>query len=391
MEPADDNDSSAMDSERRIVYLMCVYAPQQSALPLLRADIRSARAESVQLQERLLTNDLMFAAFEDSVVIPRSIQAFRRNERWFEDTPPHFPEHFFKQSFPVKAVTFRYLVDVCRPHMEREVTSMCSTIPVEKRVVAALYKLCSSAEDGTIANLFGLGRSTVNENYREFCRVVVSVPEQDWFKMVSATELSDHIREFQAALEFPLGIGVLDGGNFSISLPKISASGYHNYKGWYSIILLALVNHHYRFRYVNVNVWTLGFCHDTHVYRRSALDAVLQEPTLGTPMVTVTGTTVPPLILFNQAFPLTSNILEPYPRKDVKKGSPQEGFNRQLPSESDVAMADKTYLQAVCTTNAEADNGQSVRDAIAGDRKPKTADPDSCKGPFQCLKDKRPF
>ncbi|CAN7985943.1 unnamed protein product [Ixodes pacificus] len=139
------------------------------------------------------------------------------------------------------------------------------------------------------------------------------------------------------------------------------------------------------------------------------------------PMVTVNGTTVPPLILCDQAFPLTSNMLKPYPRKDVKKDSPQEGFNRQLSSArrvvenafgrvkarfrfimkrmecevdnarlvvraccilnnvcehfndgvkpqwlSDVATEDRIYLQPVCTTDAEADNGQSVRDAIAG-------------------------
>ncbi|XP_029829106.2 uncharacterized protein LOC115314182 [Ixodes scapularis] len=137
-------------------------------------------------------------------------------------------------------------------------------------------------------------------------------------------------------------------------------------------------------------------------------------------MVTVNGTTVPPLILCDQAFPLTSYMLKPYPRKDVKKGSSQEGFNRQLSSAllvmkdafgrvkarfrfimkrvecevdnarlvvraccilnivcehfkdgvkpqwlSDVATENKIILQPLCTKDAEADNGQSVRDAIA--------------------------
>ncbi|XP_040065408.1 uncharacterized protein LOC120839220 [Ixodes scapularis] len=187
----------------------------------------------------------------------------------------------------------------------------------------------------------------------------------------------------------------------------------------FSIILLALVDHRYRFRYVNVG--TPGRCHDAHVYRRSALAAVLQGPTLQMPMVTVNGTTVSPVILCDQAFPSTSNMLKPYPRKDVKKGSPQEGFNRHLSSArrvventfgkvkarfhfimkrmecevdnallvvraccilnnvcedfndgvepqwlSDVATEDWVYLQPVCITDAEADNGQSVTDAIAG-------------------------
>ncbi|KAM7303967.1 hypothetical protein ISCGN_013869 [Ixodes scapularis] len=335
----------------------------------------------------------MFAAVEASTVIPRSIhQAFRRNERMFEDTLPHLREHFFKQSFPVQPVTFTYLVDVRQPHMEREVTSMRSTIPVEKRVGSALCKLCSRAEDRTIANLFGLGRSTVTENYREFCRAVVSVLEQD---------------------------GALDGCHFPISSLKVNASDCHNYTGWYSIILLALADHRYRFRYVNVGA--PGWCHDAHVQRRSAMVAVLQGPTLQMPMVTVNGTTVLPLILCDQAFSLTSNVLKPYPRKDVKKCSLQKGFKRQLSSArrvaenafgrvkarlrfimkrmeykvdktrllvraccnlnnvyehfndgvepkwlSDLATEDKIYLQPVCTADAEAEKGQSVRDAIAG-------------------------
>lgn len=96
---------------------------------------------------------------------------------------------------------FRYLVDMCQTHMERNVTSMRSTISVEKRVGAALYKSCSSVEDRTLANLFSLGRSTVNESYREFCRLVISILEKDWLKVASAVELPDRIRELQGALE----------------------------------------------------------------------------------------------------------------------------------------------------------------------------------------------
>ncbi|EEC13358.1 hypothetical protein IscW_ISCW010095 [Ixodes scapularis] len=57
------------------------------------------------------------------------------------------------------------------------------------------------------------------------------------------------------------------------------------------IILLALVDHRYRFRYVNVV--TQGRCHAAHVYRRSAFAADLQGPTLETPMVTVNRAAVP--------------------------------------------------------------------------------------------------
>ncbi|KAG0418281.1 hypothetical protein HPB47_004985 [Ixodes persulcatus] len=124
------------------------------------------------------------------------------HERWFEDTLPNMPEHFFKQAFRVRPATFRYLVDVCRPYMERQVTCMRETIAMEKRVGVALFKLCSTAEDRTVATLFGIGRSTVNELYREFCETVVAVLEPEWVKLMTPKELPEHIREFQAALEF---------------------------------------------------------------------------------------------------------------------------------------------------------------------------------------------
>ncbi|KAG0430745.1 hypothetical protein HPB47_021501 [Ixodes persulcatus] len=422
-----------MDPASRVAFLVCLRAHHEGALASLNgslasitealtsisADVQSARREADCLEERLLANSLVIAAaIAGETTMPRSVQAYFRGERWFEDTLPNLPESHFKQAFRVMPATFRYIVDVCRPHMERQVTPMRPTISVEKRVGAALYKLCSSAEDRTVAHLFGLGRSTVNDNYKEFCHIVVSELERDWLKMMTAAELPDHVREFQAALEFPQGIAALDGCHFPVSPPKVNASDYYNYKGWYSIILLALVDHRYRFRYVNVG--TPGRCHDAHVFRRSALAKILEGPTFTTPMVTINGTAVPPLVLCDQAFPLTCNMLKPYARKNVTGKSPQEKFNRQLSSArrvvenafgrikarfrfimkrlecdvdnarfviracctlnnicehfndgvesqwlTEVGTEARLYEQPVCNTDAVAGNGSSVRDSIA--------------------------
>ena len=126
--------------------------------------------------------------------------------------------------------TFHYLVNVCRLHMKRKVTA-CVQPSRWKRESALLYTSCAPVRRTTIANSFGLGRSTVNELYREVCRAIVPVLERNWVKMVSAAELPDHIREFQAALEFPQGMRALDGCHFSVSPPNVNASDYHN-KGW---------------------------------------------------------------------------------------------------------------------------------------------------------------
>ncbi|XP_064464356.1 uncharacterized protein LOC135375614 [Ornithodoros turicata] len=146
---------------------------------------------------------------------------------------------------------------------------MREPISLDKRVAIALYRLSSSAEDRTVANLFSVGRSSVNEILREFCEVVVDELERRVVKMPSASEMQEHIQEFESSLRFPQAMGALDGCHFEVSPPKEHATDYHNYEGWYSMILLALVDHRYRFRYVNVG--SPGRCHDSYVYHRSGL------------------------------------------------------------------------------------------------------------------------
>lgn len=90
--------------------------------------------------------------------------------------------------------TFWYLVDLCW---------RCDHLSGEASLGTSLYKLCSTIEGRAIAHLLGQGRSMVNELYKEFCAVVVSALEFEWVKMVSIAELAEHVRKFEATLDFP--------------------------------------------------------------------------------------------------------------------------------------------------------------------------------------------
>ncbi|KAG0436734.1 hypothetical protein HPB47_017782 [Ixodes persulcatus] len=79
--------------------------------------------------------------------------------------------------------------------------------------------------------------------------------------MVAVVELQ--VRNV-AVLGFPNAIGALDGCHLPVSPPKDSAVDYRNYKGWYSVILLVLVDHRYLFRYISVG--SPGKCRDANVY-----------------------------------------------------------------------------------------------------------------------------
>ncbi|XP_049524072.1 uncharacterized protein LOC125945817 [Dermacentor silvarum] len=94
----------------------------------------------------------------------------------------------------------------------------------------------------------------------------------------------------------------------------------------YSVILLALVDHKYRFGYTNVG--SPGRCHDAHVFLNSILARAIQEPALQSPTICVGTSLVPPLILCDQAFPLTPNLMKPFPGSNH---TPEESnFNYEL-------------------------------------------------------------
>ncbi len=63
-------------------------------------------------------------------------------------------------------------------------------------------------------------------------------------------------------------LGALDGKHIAIRKPD-NAPDYHNYKGFYSIILLALTDANYRFRYIEVG--DPGANGDAGLYNESIL------------------------------------------------------------------------------------------------------------------------
>lgn len=217
-----------------VAALLCMRAKRLCDKGHLDLAIEAQASVTRRHKQRLLANAFTIAAVmaASSPRITRERWAFERNERWFEDTLPNLGEFHFKQALRVSPTTFRYLVDSCRCVLERETTNMRESISVEKRMAVGLYRLCSSAEDRTIAHLFGIGRSTVNVIYREVCSAVIAKLEGKWIRMVPQNEMTDHIREFYSVSGFPQAVGALDGCHFPVSPPKDSATDYHNYKGW---------------------------------------------------------------------------------------------------------------------------------------------------------------
>ncbi|XP_058811120.1 uncharacterized protein LOC131676012 [Topomyia yanbarensis] len=152
-------------------------------------------------------------------------------------------EDFFKENFRMFPHTFDLLCDKVK-HMQKLDSNFRKCIPLRKRVAIAMYALGSSAEYRTIANMFGVGKSTVCQILLDFCNEVWRVMKKDFLNTypISEEQLKERIAGFEK-LGFPQCYGAIDGCHIEVRPNADDAVDYHNYKGWYSTVLLALVDY----------------------------------------------------------------------------------------------------------------------------------------------------
>lgn len=226
--------SADVPGAQLVAALLCLRVRHQAEERRFQQRGEAAKRRVRSIEQLLLANSFVMTAVavHSLGTVERSRWRFTRNERWFEETLPHLGEAHFKRCFRVAPATFRYIVDACRADLTRQDTEMTEAVSVEKRVAVGLYRLCSTAEERTVAELFTLGRSTVNMIYKEFCIPILDNLEDEWVKAVSPSNISQHMREFAAVTGFPQGIGALDGCHFAVSPPQEDTTDYYNYKGW---------------------------------------------------------------------------------------------------------------------------------------------------------------
>ena len=86
---------------------------------------------------------------------------------------------------------------------------------------------------------------------------------------------------FRNRWNVPHAVGALDGKHIAIKKPKKSGSEYFNYKGYFSLVLFALVDADFKFLWVNVGA--SGSLSDAQIFNRSKLKRRSENGTLGLP------------------------------------------------------------------------------------------------------------
>ncbi|XP_046384664.1 putative nuclease HARBI1 [Ischnura elegans] len=274
-------------------------------------DIRNRRlhllARMIDIDEALVMRMRRRAA--------RRAWRFVRAQGFWERDVPAWPEDVFQKTFRLCRETFSIICRDLGETLARQDTQMREAIPVRKKVAIALYFLKSGSDYGVVGMTFGVGRSTVSAIVEEFCAAV----RRQYHPRIRFPATEEDMRatanQFEYRWDFPGVIGAVDGCHIPIKTPSHEGGDYYNYKGWHSIILLAVVDSAYRFTYVNVGY--PGRVNDAGVLRASALWRKLTSGEIPNHYH----------LVGDGAFPLGQHMLKPFqqPRRPC-----EELFNYRL-------------------------------------------------------------
>ncbi|XP_053901516.1 uncharacterized protein LOC128846444 [Malaclemys terrapin pileata] len=218
--------------------------------------------------------------------------------------------------------TFMELCDLLSPAPKRQNTRMTAALTVEKRVAIALWKLATPDSYRSVGNQFGVGKSTVGVAVIQVANAIKDL----LISRVVTLENVQVIVDGFAAMGFPNCGGVIDGTHIPILSPEHQATEYINCKGYFSMLLQALVDH--KGHFTNINVGWPGKVHDACVFRHSGLFRKLEEGTcFPDQKITAGDVEMPIVILGDPAYPLMPWLMKPY---TGSLDSSQDLFNYRL-------------------------------------------------------------
>ena len=160
---------------------------------------------------------------------------------------------------------------------------------------------------------FRVGTSTISGIVNDVCTTLWNVLHEEFLPIPTKTQWEEIAKGFELKANFPHCLGAIDGKHIRTRKPEHSGSLYFNYKDYYSIVLLEIVDTGYRFVYVDIGSY--GKHCDSYILKNSVFWKKLNDGSLQIPdpkPLTESGDIVPFVLVGDEAFALHNNLLLPF-------------------------------------------------------------------------------
>lgn len=165
---------------------------------------------------------------------------------------------------------------------------------------------------------FYRGKSTISYIVHSTCAAIWSHLQPLYMPQPTEESWKQISKRYYELWNLPNCIGSLDGKHFRIQCSPNTGSTDYNYKGFFSIVLMALSDADGMFTAIDVGDY--GRNSDGAVFRKSTIGKLLQDNKLKIPEAThlpgeANDNPFPFYFVADEAFPLQHNIMRPFPKR----------------------------------------------------------------------------
>ena len=261
--------------------------------------------------------------------MPRQVWSYSRSTTWWEQVACNtFTQRDWMENFRVSRETFLYICDQLKCIIGKHDTRFRRAISVQKRVAITLWILATPCEYRSVAHLFGLARCTVCCVVKETCRAIVMRLLPKYIRFPVGDKLKETAQGFYDRWGIPQCAGSIDGSHIPVRPPSLNHTDYYNRKGWYSVVVQAVVDHNYLFTDLYIG-WP-GSVHDARVLANSGIyHKCNNKELLVGDELHLTNHTIPVFLVGDSAYPLLPWLIKPFAMSGTLTAQ-QKTFNYRI-------------------------------------------------------------
>jgi hypothetical protein len=182
----------------------------------------------------------------------------------------------------------------------------------------------------SLAFSFRIDHSTISKFLPRVLQSLKCALEGKFLPSSSVIDWNQKAEQFWNRWDFPNCVGALDGKHVRIISPDDSGSLFFNFKGFFSIVLFALVDANCKFTVIDVGSY--GKEGDAGIFSRSNLGKLVEQEKIFPPprLLPSSNSKLPHVIIGDEAFRLDTHVLKPYPQKQAACDTRKRNYNHAL-------------------------------------------------------------
>ncbi|XP_071085428.1 putative nuclease HARBI1 [Haliotis cracherodii] len=216
------------------------------------------------------------------------------------------------------------------PRILRRNTNYRESLDPGLKLAVTLRYLATGDKYPSLQYQYRVSRSTISVFVPEVCRAIREEYKNEVVQCPrNSNEWKTVADDFKNRWNVPHACGAIDGKHVTLRCPPNTGSLYYNYKGFFSIVLLALVDANYKFLWCDVGGF--GSMSDFQIFNESELKECLEDDTINFPVsepLPHDDMNIPFFILSDDAFALRTYMIKPYSTRGLTKE--QRIFNSRI-------------------------------------------------------------